>query len=70
MVYQDHLTKFIVKKPLNTKTVEEIVYNLIDIFTLLGAPSVLQSENCREFSNQIVSNLKNWPNLKIVHGKP
>lgn len=48
-----------------------MAYNLIDIFTLLGAPSILQSDDGREFSNQIVSNLKNyWPNLKIVHGKP
>lgn len=71
MVYQDHLTKFVVIKPLKTKTAEEVAYNLIDIFTLLGAPSILQSDNGREFSNQIVSNLKNyWPNLKIVHGKP
>eukprot|EP00102_Acyrthosiphon_pisum_P016228 XP_008187112.2 PREDICTED: uncharacterized protein LOC100575947 [Acyrthosiphon pisum] len=71
MVYQDHLTKFVVIKPLKTKTAEEVAYNLIDIFTLLGAPSILQSDNGCEFSNQIVSNLKNyWPNLKIVHGKP
>ncbi|CAI6354197.1 unnamed protein product [Macrosiphum euphorbiae] len=71
MVYQDHLTKFVVIKPLKTKTAEEVAYNLIDIFTLLGAPSILQSDNGREFSNQIVCNLKNyWPNLKIVHGKP
>jgi len=47
-----------------------VAYNLIDIFTLLGAPSILESDNGCEFSNQIVSNLKNdWPNLKIVHGK-
>jgi len=60
MVYQDHLTKFVVIKPLKTKTAEEVAYNLIDIFTLLGAPSILQSDNGREFSNQIVSNLKNY----------
>jgi len=71
MVYQDHLTKFVVIKPLKTKTAEEVAFNLFDIFTLLGAPSILQSDNGRVFPNQIVSNLKNyWPNLKIVHGKP
>lgn len=71
MVYQDHLTKFIVLKPLEFKRAEEVAHNLIDIFTLLGAPSVLQSDNGREFANQIVSNLKIlWPELKIVHGKP
>ena len=71
LVYQDHLTKFVVLKALKTKRAEEVAYNLIDIFTLIGAPSVLQSDNGREFSNQIVSNLKEyWPQLQIVHGKP
>ena len=71
MVYQDHLTKFVVLRPLKSKTAEEVAYNLIDIFTLLGAPSILQSDNGREFANKVVSNLKEyWPTLKIVHGKP
>ncbi|KAL4112594.1 hypothetical protein QTP88_016347 [Uroleucon formosanum] len=48
-----------------------LAYNIIDIFTLIGAPSVLQSDNGREFANQIVSSLKDlWPKPKIVHGKP
>jgi len=48
-----------------------VAYNLIDIFILLVAPSMLQSDNGREFSNQIFSNLKNdCPNIKIFHGKP
>lgn len=71
MVYQDHLTKFVVLNALKTKRAEEVAYKLIDIFTLLGAPSILQSDNGREFANNIVSNLKEiWPDLHIVHGKP
>ncbi|XP_074040062.1 uncharacterized protein [Leptinotarsa decemlineata] len=71
MVYQDHLTKFVILKPLKTKTAEEVAYHLVDIFTLIGAPSILQSDNGREFANKIVYNLKDyWPTLKIVHGKP
>jgi hypothetical protein len=35
MVHQDHLTKFVVIRPLKTKTAEEVAYNLIDIFTFL-----------------------------------
>lgn len=72
IVYQDHLTKFVILKPLEFKRAELVAYNnIIDIFTLIGAPSVLQSGNGREFSNQIVSSLKvHWPELKIVHGKP
>nr|XP_022900156.1 SCAN domain-containing protein 3-like [Onthophagus taurus] len=71
MVYQDHLTKFVILRALKTKRAEEVAYNLLDIFTLIGAPAILQSDNGREFSNQIVSSLKTyWPTLKIVHGKP
>lgn len=69
--YQEHLTKFEFLRPLKTKTAAEVAYNLIDIFCIIGAPSVLQSDNGREFCNNIILELKElWPNLKIVHGKP
>ncbi len=43
----------------------------MDIFALLGAPSILQSDNGREFANNVVTSLKEFcPALKIVHGKP
>ncbi|CAG4979166.1 unnamed protein product [Parnassius apollo] len=68
MVYQDHLTKFVVLKPLKTKRAEEVAHTLLDIFTLLGAPAILQSDNGREFSDRIIENLKTyWPTLKIIH---
>ncbi|GFQ92887.1 KRAB-A domain-containing protein 2 [Trichonephila clavata] len=71
MVYQDHLTKFVILKSLTSNRAEEVAYNLVDIFTLLGAPSILQSDNGREFANNVVTSLKKfWPTLKIVHGKP
>jgi Integrase zinc binding domain len=71
MVYQDHLTKFVVLNALERKTAEEVAQKLVDIFTFIGAPSVLQSDNGREFSNQVIESLKYlWPDLKIVHGKP
>lgn len=69
--YQDHLSKYLVLRPLQTKRAEEVAYCLIDIFCILGAPSVLQSDNGREFANRIVEELKLlWPQLSIVHGKP
>ena len=71
MVYQDHLTKFVVLRPLKSKTADEVCDNIIDIFTLLGAPCILQSDNGREFVNKIIDSLVNtWPNFKMVHGKP
>ncbi|XP_026808717.1 SCAN domain-containing protein 3 isoform X1 [Rhopalosiphum maidis] len=71
MIYQDYLTKFVVLRPLEHKLIEEVAYNLIDIFTLLGAPCIIQSAHGRDFSNDIVNCLRSlWPELKIVHGKP
>lgn len=69
--YQDHLTKFVELCPLKSTTAVEVCYNLIDVFCLLGAPAILQSDNGREFVNSIIDELKvMWPELKLVHGKP
>ena len=71
MVYQDHLTKFVFLRPLTSKRAEEVAYNLVDIFTIVRAPSILQSDNGREFVNKVIQNITSfWPELKIVHGKP
>ncbi|GFQ84750.1 KRAB-A domain-containing protein 2 [Trichonephila clavata] len=71
MVYHDHLTKFVILKSLTSKRAEEVAYNLVVIFTLLGVPSILQSDNGKEFANNVVTSLKKfWPTLKIVHRKP
>ncbi|XP_033209788.1 KRAB-A domain-containing protein 2-like [Belonocnema kinseyi] len=69
--YQDHLTKFVMLRTLKTKAAQEVTYSLLGIFCTLGTPSVLQSDNRREFSNRFIESLKEmWPDLSIVHGKP
>ena len=71
MVYQDHLTKFCVLRALTTKRAAEVAYQLIDIFILFGAPTILQSDNGSEFTDSIITELKQlWPETKLVHGKP
>ncbi|XP_007179144.2 SCAN domain-containing protein 3 isoform X1 [Balaenoptera acutorostrata] len=71
MHYQDLRTKLSFLRSLKSKKPKEVAHALLDIFTIIGAPSVLQSDNGREFSSQIVSELSYiWPELKIVHGKP
>jgi len=38
---------------------------------MFGAPHILQSDNGREFTASIITELKElWPELVIVHGKP
>jgi hypothetical protein len=53
MVYQDHLTKCVIIRPLRCKRAEEIAYQLLNIFTLFVAPSILHSDNGRKFVNKI-----------------
>lgn len=71
MHYQDFRTNLSFLRSLKSKRPKEVAHALLDIFTIIGAPSVLQSDSGREFSSQIVSELSNiWPELKIVHGNP
>jgi hypothetical protein len=70
-VYQDHLTKFVVIRPLTSKKAADVAYQRMDIFLLFGAPHILQSDNGSEFTAQFISDLKElWPELVIVYGKP
>ncbi|XP_029342294.1 KRAB-A domain-containing protein 2-like [Acyrthosiphon pisum] len=71
LVYQDHLTKYVLLRPLKHKRAENVAYVFLDIFTTFGAPSILQSDNGREFANKVVTEIcRMWPELKIIHGKP
>ncbi|XP_053407944.1 KRAB-A domain-containing protein 2-like [Mercenaria mercenaria] len=71
MHYQDHLTKFSVLRALTSKRAAEVAFQLLDIFLLISAPNILQSDNGREFTASVISELKDlWPDSCIVHGKP
>jgi hypothetical protein len=42
---------------------------LLNIFLVFGAPHILQSDNGREFTAEIIKEVL-WPDLAIVHGVP
>ena len=48
LMYQDHLTKFVILRSLHNKRAEDVAYHLLDIFTTFGAPNILHSDNGRE----------------------
>ena len=50
MVYQDHLTKFCIPRPIPCKRATVIAFRLSDRFPMLGAPAILQSDNGSEFT--------------------
>ena len=67
---QDHLTKFCHLRPLRAKSAKEVSWALFKIFCRFGAPVVLQSDNGKEFRNEVIRNLTQlWPGMKMVHGK-
>ena len=71
LVYQDHLTKFCALRAITSKRAAEVAYQLMDIFLMLGAPHILQSDNGSEFTASVITELKLlWPDLLLVHGKP
>ena len=71
MTYVNHFSKFCVLRPLQSKRAEEVAFHLLDIFLTFGAPCILQSDNGREFVNNVLSELSIlWPNLKLVTGRP
>ena len=71
LVYQDHLTKFIVPRPLKRKTAAEVTSILLDILCLIGPPHILLSDNGKEFKNinwaKRIREL--WPGCKTVNGR-
>lgn len=56
VVYQDDRNMFYLNHLTRTK---EVVYILLDIFTIFGAPYILQSNNGREFVNKVIKELCN-----------
>uniref|UniRef100_A0A914CJD7 Integrase catalytic domain-containing protein n=1 Tax=Acrobeloides nanus TaxID=290746 RepID=A0A914CJD7_9BILA len=51
MVYQDHLTKYVLLRPIKSKTAEAVAEELMRIFADFGAPKILHTDNGREFAN-------------------
>lgn len=67
--YQDNTTKFQNLRPLKTKTAVEVASELTKIFLIFGAPYILQSDNGREFTANVIKQIViMWPECKIVCG--
>lgn len=52
--YQDHLSKYHFLRPLTSKTAKEVAHHLLQIFFDFGAPTILQSDNGKEFTAKII----------------
>ena len=69
--YMEYLTKFSQIRPLKTKTAEEVAKELVYIFLDTGAPHILQVDNSREFTAEVIRELSTlWPRYVLVNGCP
>ena len=69
--YIEYLTKFHILRPLKSKTAVEVARELLHIFLDFGAPHVLQSDNGREFTAEVIRELSTlWPQMMLVNGRP
>ena len=68
---RDHFTRYSWGYPLKSKSSIEVAANLFDLFTTFGAPTILQSDNGKEFNSQVIKKLvEMWPGTKIINGRP
>ncbi len=71
--YMDHWSKFHILWPMMKKSAVEVSMGLVTrVFPYLGVPKILQSDNGREFVNEIVrETLRVWPGeVTIINGRP
>ena len=82
--YQDHGVKLLLSKAIVRKRASCVAWALIDFFTLIGPPAILQADNGREFNgsagtsnvilsddfiDDIISEIKLlWPEFRLVRG--
>ncbi|CAB4395070.1 unnamed protein product [Rhizophagus irregularis] len=68
---REHFSRYSWAKPLTSKEPAAIAGILYEIFCQFGPPIILQSDNGKEFTAQIIKNLVDlWPGLKLVNGRP
>ena len=71
--YMDHWSKFHILWPLMITSAVDIAVGLVKrVFPYLGLPKILQSDNGREFVNEIVKEVvRSWPGeVVIINGRP
>jgi len=68
---KDHFTRFSWAYPVTSKKTNIVALKLFELFTEIGPPTILQSDNGREFTSKVIKDLtKLWDNLKIINGCP
>ncbi|CAF4134003.1 unnamed protein product [Rotaria magnacalcarata] len=68
---RDHFTKYSWAYALPSKEARYVAESLLQLFFQFGSCKILQSDNGKEFTAQIIKDLKiKWPQLVILNGRP
>jgi hypothetical protein len=59
LIVVDVLTRFIVLRPIQSKSAEEIAMTLLHLFADFGAPKIMQCDRDKSFLNQITAEMRN-----------
>jgi hypothetical protein len=58
LLFVDVLTRFVILRPLKSKTAEEVAWTLLCIFADFGVPKIIQSDSDRSFFNSVMTALR------------
>ena len=66
----DHLSKFACSRIIKSKTKEEVLSSIKEIFSIMGTPKILQSDNGGEFKNSLLEQYWSKVNVRQIFGSP
>ena len=55
LVIVSYLSKYVVVRPLKTKSSEEVIQNLKDVYLDMGLPDIIQHDQGKEFTSNVSS---------------
>jgi transposase InsO family protein len=68
---RDHFSRYSWARGITSKRPIEVAACLFDIFTEVGPPRILQSDNGAEFTANVIKEIMSlWPSVKIIRGRP
>jgi len=68
---RDHFSKFSWAFPMKSKEARFVAEHLLSLFYQFGPCKILQSDNGKEFTANVIKDLKiTWPGLLIINGRP
>ena len=65
LIVVDVLTRFVILRPLRSKSAEEVAMTLLLVFADFGAPKILQCDRDKAFLNQVMGKMKEFVGFEL-----